>query len=147
MIGGQPGTGKTALALGLARSLGQETPFHMISGSEIFSLEMSKTESLTQSFRRSIAVRIKEESEVIEGELVHLEFDKGPNGEKIGKMTLKTTDMESTYDLGGKMVEGLMNEKVTVGDIISVDKSSGKVNKQGRSFAKASEYDAVSPQT
>lgn len=119
----------------------------MISGSEIFSLEMSKTESLTQSFRRSIAVRIKEESEVIEGELVHLEFDKGPNGEKIGKMTLKTTDMESTYDLGGKMVEGLMNEKVTVGDIISVDKSSGKVNKQGRSFAKASEYDAVSPQT
>ena len=56
LIGGQPGTGKTALALGLARSLGQETPFNMISGSEIFSLEMSKTESLTQAFRRSIAV-------------------------------------------------------------------------------------------
>lgn len=92
-------------------------------------------------------MRIKEESEVIEGELVHLEFDKGPNGEKVGKMTLKTTDMESMYDLGAKMIEGLMNEKVTVGDIISVDKSSGKVNKLGRSFAKASEFDAVSPQT
>jgi RuvB-like protein 2 len=47
LIGGQPGTGKTALALALARSLGDETPFNMISGSEIFSLEMSKTESLT----------------------------------------------------------------------------------------------------
>lgn len=53
--------------------------------------------------------------------------------------------MESVYDLGSKMIEGLMNEKVTAGDIISVDKVSGKVTKQGRSFAKASEYDAVSP--
>lgn len=76
LIGGQPGTGKTALALGLARSLGEETPFTMISGSEIFSLEMSKTESLTQAFRRSIGVRIKEESEIIEGEVVHLEIER-----------------------------------------------------------------------
>ena len=110
-------------------------------------MEMSKTESLTQSFRRSIAVRIKEETEVIEGEVVFIEYEKGPNGDKIGKLTLKTTDMESVYDLGSKMIEGLMNEKVTVGDIISVDKASGKVNKMGRSFAKASEFDAVSPQT
>lgn len=117
----------------------------MISGSEIFSLEMSKTESLTQAFRRSIAVRIKEESEVIEGEVVFLEFDKGQGGEKIGKLTLKTTDMESIYDLGAKMIEGLMNEKITTGDIISIDKASGKVSKLGRSFAKASDFDAVSP--
>lgn len=117
----------------------------MISGSEIFSLEMSKTESLTQSFRRSIAVRIKEESEVIEGEVVFLEIDKSQGGEKVGKLTLKTTDMESIYDLGGKMIEGLMNEKITAGDIVSIDKASGKVNKLGRSFAKASDFDAVSP--
>jgi RuvB-like protein 2 len=30
-----------------------------MSGSEIFSLEMGKTEALTQAFRRSIGVRIK----------------------------------------------------------------------------------------
>lgn len=47
MIGGQPGTGKTALAMGMAKSLGEETPFTMLAGSEIFSLEMSKTEALT----------------------------------------------------------------------------------------------------
>lgn len=47
LIGGQPGTGKTAIAMGIAKSLGDETPFTMISGSEIFSLEMSKTEALT----------------------------------------------------------------------------------------------------
>jgi RuvB-like protein 2 len=52
--------------------------------------------------------------------------------------------MESIYDLGSKMIDGILAEKVTVGDIITVDKSSGKVNRLGRSFAKASEYDAVS---
>jgi RuvB-like protein 2 len=45
--------------LGMAQSLGPDTPFTSIAGSEIFSLEMSKTEALTQAFRRSIGVRIK----------------------------------------------------------------------------------------
>ena len=31
---------------------------------------MSKTEALTQAFRRSIGVRIKEENEIVEGEVV-----------------------------------------------------------------------------
>jgi RuvB-like protein 2 len=38
--------------MGLAQSLGENTPFNMISGSEVYSLEMSKTEALTQAFRR-----------------------------------------------------------------------------------------------
>ena len=147
LIGGQPGTGKTAIALGLARELGQETPFTMLSGSEIFSLEMSKTESLTQAFRRSIGVRIKEEAEVIEGEVVDIEIEKGGGKVKIGKLTLKTTDMESVYDLGAKMIEGLQKEKVSAGDIVTIDKASGRVTKLGRSFARASEYDAIGPQT
>ena len=48
LLAGQPGTGKTAIAMGIAKSLGQETPFAMIAASEIFSMEMSKTEALTQ---------------------------------------------------------------------------------------------------
>lgn len=44
----QPGTGKTAIAMGIAKSLGPETPFAMIAASEIFSMEMSRTEALTQ---------------------------------------------------------------------------------------------------
>jgi RuvB-like protein 2 len=73
LIGGQPGTGKTAIAMGIAKALGDETPFTMLAGSEIFSLEMSKTEALTQAFRRSIGVRIKEEAEIIEGEVSSIE--------------------------------------------------------------------------
>lgn len=43
--------------MGLARSLGADTPFTQLAASEIFSLEMSKAEALTQSFRKSIGVR------------------------------------------------------------------------------------------
>jgi RuvB-like protein 2 len=38
--------------MGMAQTLGPETPFTMIAGSEIYSLEMSKTEAITQAFRR-----------------------------------------------------------------------------------------------
>ena len=48
LLAGQPGTGKTAIAMGMAKALGQQTPFAMMAASEIFSLEMSKTEALTQ---------------------------------------------------------------------------------------------------
>ena len=60
----------------MAKALGDDVPFTMLAGSEIFSLEMSKTEALTQSFRRSIGVRIKEEAEIVEGEVVEIEIEK-----------------------------------------------------------------------
>ena len=43
LIAGQPGTGKTAIAMGMAQALGSDTPFTTIAASEIFSLEMNKT--------------------------------------------------------------------------------------------------------
>ncbi|KNC71237.1 hypothetical protein SARC_16226, partial [Sphaeroforma arctica JP610] len=54
LIAGPPGTGKTALAMAMAQGLGKDTPFTMLSASEVFSLELSRTESLVQAFRRSI---------------------------------------------------------------------------------------------
>ncbi|KDD76593.1 TIP49-like protein, partial [Helicosporidium sp. ATCC 50920] len=81
LLAGQPGTGKTAIAVGLAKSLGEETPFASIAASEIFSHELSRTEALTQAFRKAIGVRIKEESEVIEGEVVEIEIDRPAVGQ------------------------------------------------------------------
>merc|ERR1711934_995257 len=121
MIGGQPGTGKTAIAMGMVQALGADTPFTMMAGSEIFSLEMSKTEALTQAFRRSIGVRIKEEAEIIEGEVMEIHIDRPASGSgaKVGKLTLKTTEMETIYDLGAKMIDALQEEKVSSGDVIN----------------------------
>lgn len=149
LIAGQPGTGKTAIAMGMAQALGPDTPFTAISGSEIFSLEMSKTEALMQNIRKSIGVRIKEETEIIEGEVVEIQIDRPVTGTgaKVGKLTLKTTEMETIYDLGQKMIESLTKEKVQAGDIITIDKVTGKITKLGRSFARARDYDAMGPQT
>lgn len=136
----------------------------MLAASEIFSLEMSKTEALTQAFRRSIGVRIKEESELIEGEVVEIQIDRSMvgvsrkkkkkratiesdvhwlQGSKTGKLTLKTTDMETIYDLGNKMIDALNKEKVMAGDVIAIDKASGRISKLGRSYARARDYDAM----
>lgn len=156
LLAGKPGTGKTAIAMGIAQSLGDDTPFTTIAGSEIYSLEMSKTEALTQAFRRSIGVRIMEETEIIEGEVVEIQVDEpiddgksasGAAPEKTGRLTLCTTEMETVYDLGTKMIEGLVAEKVTAGDVITIDKATGRINKLGRSFTHARDYDAMGSQT
>lgn len=148
LIAGPPSTGKTAIAMGMAQSLGSDVPFTMLSSSEIFSLEMSKTEALLQAFRKSIGVRIKEESEMIEGEVVEIQIDRSVTGTtKQGKLTIKTTDMETMYDMGTKMIDSMTKERVQAGDIVSIDKASGKITKLGRSYSRSREYDAMGADT
>merc|ERR1711931_21748 len=61
--------------------------------------------------------------------------------------TLKTTEMETIYDLGTKMIECVVKEKVQAGDVVTIDKATGKITKLGRSFTRARDYDAMGPQT
>ena len=56
---------------------------------------------------------------------------------------MKTTDMETIYDLGTKMIDALSKEKVLAGDVVCIDKSSGKISKIGRSYARSRDYDAM----
>lgn len=155
LLAGPPSTGKTALAMALSQELGEDVPFTNLSASQVFSLELSKTEALTQAVRRSMAVRIVEETEVIEGEVVEIQIDsiiasgdgKKSTPSKSGRLTLCTTDMETVYDLGSKMIDMLRSEKVSAGDVVRIDKSSGKISKIGRSFSRSRDYDAVSSTT
>ena len=76
LMAGAPGTGKTALALGISQELGPKVPFCPMVGSEVYSSEVKKTEILMEHFRRAIGLRIKESKEVYEGEvgtfIIHL---------------------------------------------------------------------------
>jgi RuvB-like protein 2 len=51
--------------------------------------------------------------------------------------------METIYDLGTKMIDALTKEKVLAGDIVAIEKTSGRVTKLGRSFARSRDYDAM----
>lgn len=147
LIAGLPGTGKTAIALAMARSLGQEVPFISHTASELMSpLTMSKTEALMQALRKSIGIRISETVEVIEGEVVEIIFERS-SSEDIdvkGKLTLKTTDMETVYELGPRMIDSLGRERITSGDIIKIQKETGKITRLGRSLSRARDFDSTS---
>ncbi|KAG5012632.1 hypothetical protein JHK82_024776 [Glycine max] len=93
---GKPSTGKTAIAMGMAKSLELETPFTMITASEIFSLEMWKTKALTQAFHKAINIGIKEETKVVEVQIDHPAVADAIV--KTGKLMLKSTWME-TYQI------------------------------------------------
>lgn len=47
-------------------------PFVFLSGSEVYSNEIKKTEVILEAFRKSIHIKIKEEKLVYEGEVVDM---------------------------------------------------------------------------
>merc|ERR1719453_1140269 len=65
----------------------------------------------------------------------------------MGRITLCTTEMETVYDLGPQMIETIQKEKVTAGDVITIDKAAGRITKLGRSFTHSHDYDAMGAQT
>ncbi|CAD5229515.1 unnamed protein product [Bursaphelenchus okinawaensis] len=145
LIAGPPGSGKTALAMAISKAIGQDTPFVWLSASEIFSVDVSKTEALMQAFRKATGVRIKEETEVLEGEVVLVEIDRqNPNNsQKTGRIALKTTDMEAVYELGAKLIDVIFKERISAGDVIQIQRAAGKITKLGRSLNKQKDFDAV----
>merc|ERR1711898_64312 len=79
LLAGAPGSGKTAIALGIAQELGTKVPFCPMVGSEVYSSEVKKTEVLMENFRRAIGLRIKETKEVYEGEVTELTPEERPD--------------------------------------------------------------------
>ena len=55
--------------------------------------------------------------------------------------------METIYDLGPKLIDSLSKERVMAGDVISLDTTSAKITKLGRSYTRSRDYDAMGPDT
>eukprot|EP01039_Chlorochromonas_danica_P005734 gene5735-6318_t len=148
LLAGAPGTGKTALALGISQELGPKVPFCPMVGSEVYSSEVKKTEILMEHFRRAIGLRIKENKEVYEGEVTEIapeETDSalGGYGRTISHVVigLKTTKGSKQLRLDPSIYEAIQKEKIAVGDVIYIESNSGAVKRVGRSDAYATEYD------
>ncbi|GFH29390.1 RuvB-like helicase [Haematococcus lacustris] len=148
LLTGAPGTGKTALALGIAQELGTKVPFCPMVGSEVYSSEVKKTEVLMENFRRAIGLRIKENKEVYEGEVTELtpEYSES-TGSGYGKVVsfvllgLRTVKGTKQLKLDPTIYDALQKEKVSPGDVIYIEASSGAVKRVGRCDSYATEFD------
>ena len=147
---GPPGTGKTALAVAIARELGEDTPFVALSASEVYSSEISKTEVLMQALRKSIGVRIREKRLVYEGVVRELKirrikhpFNPYVSVPREARITLVTKDDELTLNVGEEITVQLMQMGIRRGDYVWIDAETGRVHRVGRvkGIEKARYYD------
>lgn len=147
MMAGPPGTGKTALALGIASELGSKVPFCPMVGSEVYSSEVKKTEILMENFRRAIGLRIKENKEVYEGEVTELTPEETEGMGDYGKVIshvligLRTVKGTKQLKLDPTIYDSLQKEKVQLGDVIYIEANSGAVKRVGRCDSYATEFD------
>ncbi|KAJ1924372.1 RuvB ATP-dependent DNA helicase pontin [Tieghemiomyces parasiticus] len=148
LLTGAPGTGKTAIAYAVSQELGPKVPFCPMVGSEVYSTEIKKTEVLMENFRRAIGLRVRETKEVYEGEVTEISPEEAENplggySKTVSRVVvgLKTVKGTKQLLLDPSIYEGLLKEKVAVGDVIYIESNTGAVKRVGRSDAYAAEFD------
>jgi RuvB-like protein 1 len=92
-------------------------------------------------------LRIKESKEVYEGEVTELSPAEGAAQGAEGKVvkhvviSMRTSKGTKTLKLDPSIQDGLLREKVNVGDVIYIEANSGAVKRVGRCDTHAAEYD------
>ncbi len=137
LFAGPSGTGKTALAVAIAKELGEDTPFVSINASEIISAE-NKTEIMTQAFRRAIGIRMKEVRKIISGVVSELKYIKKsspflPQPVLGGaRLALETKSDKREFTVGPEVASQLQSFGIRKGDLIMIDAETGEVRRLGR---------------
>ncbi|RLG49939.1 MAG: TATA box-binding protein [Thermoproteota archaeon] len=139
LLAGPPGTGKTSIAVGLAKELGADVPFVQISGSEIYSSELKKTEVLMRALRKAIGVKIHERRRIYEGVVVELNinmvqspynpYQRIPESVRI---TLRAGSEREKLRGDRSIAEQIIAQGVSEGDVIMIDSETGRVIRVGR---------------
>ncbi|MEM5799206.1 MAG: RuvB-like domain-containing protein [Candidatus Aenigmatarchaeota archaeon] len=153
LLAGPPGTGKTALAMGIARELGKDVPFVHLTASEIFSTDIRKTEFLTQTLRKAIGARIHEMRKIYEGEIKEIEIEKAqhpynpyqqiPIGATI---KIATTDESKKLTMDQSFALQLIQQNIEAGDVVQIDVDGGRIVKLGKSKTDEKKHDLESSQ-
>ncbi|AEB95610.1 MAG: RuvB-like domain-containing protein [Metallosphaera sp.] len=153
LLVGPSGTGKTALAVGIAKELGEDTPFNTLNASEIYSVDLKKTEVLTQALRKSIGVRVRQKRMVYEGVVKEIKMKiarskMNPYVQIPREVEIKlgTKDEERSLTAGEAIAEQISRQGVRKGDVIWIDAETGNVVKVGRAkgFEGVKTYDIES---
>ncbi|BCU66949.1 TATA box-binding protein [Sulfolobales archaeon HS-7] len=147
---GPPGTGKTAIAVAIAKELGEDTPFNTINATELYSVELKKTEILTQAIRKSIGVRLKQKRMVYEGvvdevkvKVARSRMNPYAQMPREAEIVLKTKDDQSRLTAGEGVAEQIVRLGIRKGDVIWIDADTGNVFRIGRSAE--SKYEVGGP--
>ncbi|WP_440059840.1 RuvB-like helicase [Thermogladius sp. 4427co] len=150
LLVGPPGTGKTAIAIAIARELGEDTPFVIMSGSEIYSSEKKKTEILMEALRRALGVRLREKRLVYEGVVKDIKIRRVRHPmapylavPKEARIVLATKDEEVPLTVSEDVTEQIIELGIRKGDVIWIDAETGRVFREGKAkdFAEAKTYD------
>jgi len=150
IFAGPPGTGKTAIAVGISRELGANVPFIQMSGSEIYSSERKKTEVLIEAIRKCIGVEVHEMRKVYEGEVTNVDIVTAPHPynpyQKVPesiRLTLKTMKQEKTIEAGETIAQQIIQQNISEGNVVQIDAETGRVVNLGLSLesAKGKKYD------
>ncbi len=146
LIAGPSGTGKTALAVAIAKELGEDTPFVEMGGSEVYSTELKKTELLMQALRKAIGVRLKDTRIVYEGVVKEIKIKRARNPFNPyvavpveARIVLETKDDSLAVNVGEEIAMQLIQLNVRRGDVIWIDSETGRVFKEGRAREKGGE--------
>ncbi|MFB6088684.1 MAG: RuvB-like domain-containing protein [Candidatus Aenigmatarchaeota archaeon] len=139
LFAGPPGTGKTAIAVGIAEELGQDIPFVQLTGSEVFSADVDKTEILREKLRRALGVKIEETREVFEGKVANVDIQQGSTPMNPmaqipveASITLETEDETKNLRLGKQVAVQLQKSGIGEGDVVRIDSESGRVQSLGK---------------
>jgi TBP-interacting protein len=153
LLAGPPGTGKTALAVAIAKELGPDVPFVSLSASEVYSSERKKTEVLMEALRKAIGVRIHEFRKVYEGEITGFElkvtrhpYNPYQQIPESARLTLATKLETKTFTVGQQIATSIVNQNIRVGDVIQIDAETGRVIRLGRSEEASGEKYDIEPE-